>query len=471
VALLPLAFAVAAAILTLSVSRSVALYGDDFYYLAIPFTGVRDFFAAHAHNYVYDNGRFIVHVLASLFLRGDAWLWRLLLPIEIGAIVFLICRLSEFGSSRAGVLRCAIALSGVLLVGINVGREGVYWVTGSFNYIYPTLLTLVYFHLISKRGEYNKHSALVPIFGFLAAASVEQAAVIAVVITAVDAWKRRRAGRDLDKTTLAAILAVAVGAASVILAPGQFNRLLDIGASYGTPLLATIRQNTHFLILDVLLSEHLRVYFVLLAAALSAFAFSRSRRRLFAALFSVAAFGMAAATYFCQRKFVTPYILAILMFFAVSAFAAAVVSGNTVALTAILAAIASLAFMLPSPVVGFRSVLFFLIYIAVFAAAIIPELPAAVGIPASVVLTAAAAYAVLSIAPGYAENAVIHAQNRERVIAWHASDTDGELVQIKPKNELYGWSMPYNADFHRIYYNRYCGVPRGREITWLSPER
>ncbi|MDR2420950.1 MAG: DUF6056 family protein [Oscillospiraceae bacterium] len=462
---LSLAFAAVAAVFTMYAVRDVTLYGDDYYYLSIPFTSARDFFAAHAGNYMRDNGRFIVHVLASLFLRADLCVWRVFLSAEIGAAVFLICRVA--GASCAA--RCAVALAGVTLIGIDVGRESVFWLTGSFNYVYPVVMALLYWHLL-KRGEEGRGPRfLIPVAGFLAAASVEQAAIMTVTVTAAESFGHRRAGRG--RLSAAVIASVALGAVSVLFAPGQFRRLsVTTGAPGTVPFPALMRGNIRFFILDALFSPHIRVYFVLLAFALSAFVLIRSRRNLRAAalIFTAAALAFAVAALMRGGKYVTPDIIAIMAFFALSSAAVAAMSKNRTAVAAVVAAGVSLAAILPLPSVGLRNTIFSLICATVFMVAVTPEPPFFADLAAALALTAAGAYTAVSIAAGYASNAGIDAENRRRAAEWREGG-GGELVQLKLRDERYGHSMPYNSDFHSYYYKLYFGMPGDTEIIWISP--
>ncbi|MDR1328350.1 MAG: DUF6056 family protein [Oscillospiraceae bacterium] len=463
---MPLVFSLAAVVLTLCVSRSVTLYGDDYYYLSIPFTSARDFFAAHARNYLNDNGRFVVHVLASLFLRADICVWRVFLAFELGVIVFLVCRVAD-----AGIAKGAAAVAGALLFGVDVGRESVFWLTGSFNYVYPAMLSLLYWHLLRRGKALGGARFLIPVAGLFSAASVEQAAVITVVLTLAELLPRGGRGALSAKLGAVTIAAVTVGAASVLLAPGNFARL-GVSGRGGGSLVALIRDNARYLFVSGLFSPGVRLYAVVLAIALSAFFFKRARSRVVSALFGVAAAIAAAAAVFCPGGAVTPELLTVTAFFASASLAAVILSKDKTAAAALFAAGASLIVMLPLPTLGLRNILFSLFYSAVFLARVMPELPRRAGVAAAVIALAASAAIMLSAAVGYASSAAIDAVNRSILAKWSKAEPDGrrELVLFRMRDDKYGWSMPYNSNFHSYYYRLYFGIPAETEIIWRAPD-
>jgi hypothetical protein len=38
------------------------------------------------------------------------------------------------------------------------------------------------------------------------------------------------------------------------------------------------------------------------------------------------------------------------------------------------------------------------------------------------------------------------------------------------RDDKYGWSMPYNSNFHSYYYKLYFGIPAETEIIWRAPD-
>jgi len=53
---------------TFLINQNVAAYGDDYGYYTFTANGLDNFVAKHINHYMHDNGRFIVHVLVTIFL-------------------------------------------------------------------------------------------------------------------------------------------------------------------------------------------------------------------------------------------------------------------------------------------------------------------------------------------------------------------------------------------------------------------
>ena len=106
------------------------LYGDDFNY-ALYF---RDLTVSH---YLNINGRAIVHLLLELVLIPKDRLFFAVIPLIIFAVYFFAARAVR---AENRLLFLALGLSGTLFLPWTVFREGVFWMSGAVNYIYPTVM-------------------------------------------------------------------------------------------------------------------------------------------------------------------------------------------------------------------------------------------------------------------------------------------------------------------------------------------
>ncbi|MCL2665754.1 MAG: DUF6056 family protein, partial [Defluviitaleaceae bacterium] len=165
--------------------RFVFLCEDDFVYGLYFKWGFGDFVRFHADHYVLKNGRAIVHLLLTAFLIFDAHLWRAAMPFMLLALFFFAAKCAEFsiGQERrpkhyfAFVLFCTAFF--FLSFDITVLRETAFWMSGSFNYIYPSVLLFASVYLFDDGIARNINRPYMPAVTFFACASTEQAGVMA----------------------------------------------------------------------------------------------------------------------------------------------------------------------------------------------------------------------------------------------------------------------------------------------------
>lgn len=68
---------------------------------------------------------------------------------------------------------------------------------------------------------------------------------------------------------------------------------------------------------------------------------------------------------------------------------------------------------------------------------------------------------------GYTENAYVYDENLAKARTY-INDNEGNLEQTKLPNDVYRWSMPYENDYYKPYYNLYIGVDGNQEIDWIQ---
>jgi hypothetical protein len=100
------------------------------------------------YRYLNWSGRIPIEALLPFFLSRNVWLWRL---INTGAFLLLVAALYRHGSmyrreQKEGLqiwLYCFFILFSIFLVNRNVLEEGMFWATGSINYLWPCACLLV----------------------------------------------------------------------------------------------------------------------------------------------------------------------------------------------------------------------------------------------------------------------------------------------------------------------------------------
>lgn len=118
------------------------LYGDDFNYALYFRDGLRNFRDLTVSHYLNINGRAIVHLLLELVLIPKDRLFFAVIPLMIFAVYFFAARAVR---AENRLLFLALGLSGTLFLPWTVFREGVFWMSGAVNYIYPTVMVFAAF--------------------------------------------------------------------------------------------------------------------------------------------------------------------------------------------------------------------------------------------------------------------------------------------------------------------------------------
>ena len=456
---------------TYLVNLNVTYYGDDYYFMTLRSASVAGYLRNCWGVYAHDNGRLIVHMLAVGFLSLDLNVWRAADSLMLAGIVVLGSLLIRRYAAEAGFAAPVLLCAGILLLRVALARESVYWLTGSFNYVYPILMLLAFWAALAWRDRLGRASViLLPALGLLAGASAEQVSAMAAGLAALYAGYHVFMLRQRLPAHVWAALALAVlGAASVILSPSTFARWA-VENTADISLFAQIRDNVRdYLGGEFLFAGYTLAYNLLFVAAAGAYTALRGRgaRRL-SAIGAPPAAGLLIYGCAAPHAVFTPALVAcmacILLYMAIAAFCACRAAWRLNYARPLLAPLATLAagsqaMMLVSPVYGPRNTLCALILLTVFSAALLAGLPEPKGAARYALPALAAAltlYGVLTaarIAGGYAANMQVARANLK------VSRGEGALVQYYMIDDSYGWSWPYASAFHLPYYEMYLGLP------------
>ena len=192
-----------------------------------------------SHDYMTWSGRVVAHSVAQFWggMAGKG-VFNWVNPMAMCLLVWLIGR--GAGSHRDGrPLTVALA---ALLMWFAAPDQYVtqFMIAGSMNYIWASafiLLFLQLFHRPSQSNGNGLHIILLALFALLAGCWSEMYAVCVVPAGLVWLWLNRKE-RPLDRRRLAMTVAYCIGAAFVVLAPGNFARMggLTADATHTTPL-------------------------------------------------------------------------------------------------------------------------------------------------------------------------------------------------------------------------------------------
>lgn len=218
---IPLILAVTVFAATFLINQNVAAYGDDYGYYPFITNGLDNFVAKHINHYLHDNGRFIVHVLVTIFLALPKAMWRTVNSLLLGLFVYFGSRVILRNSNALlQNITCLVLLcSGVLALDISITRESVHWLTGSLNYVYPIVLLMFYWYLLERKG--NK--TLIAVTAFLSAATTEQNAMMTAGLSFLYLTHNIRQKRNKESLVTGFISSIA-GMCTVLLSPSVLVR-------------------------------------------------------------------------------------------------------------------------------------------------------------------------------------------------------------------------------------------------------
>lgn len=221
------------------ININVSYFGDDFSYLKWTKLNTVDYIQQVAKHYLNVNGRTIVHILDSIFLSASPVFWAMFNSLMLVFICYFAAKIITKNDKKRVPLAFSIMFFFVAILDILVTRQSVYWMTGSFNYVYPICMFFIYWYHLTKINESKKDFVCAIIFGILASASVEQMGMMTFGITVLTLLDKIRNIKEVvqksglknliveNKRICWMLMITFIGLATVVLAPGQFVRLSD----------------------------------------------------------------------------------------------------------------------------------------------------------------------------------------------------------------------------------------------------
>ena len=216
-----------AAVLSLTAAAST-LYGDDFNYALYFRGGLRNFRNLTVSHYLSVNGRAVVHLLLELVLIPEDRLFFAVIPLMIFAVYFFAARALK---TENKLLFLSLGLSGTLFLPWTALREGVFWMSGAVNYIYPTAMAFAGFYVYRKAVEDKISVPTIPVL-LLAGASTEQGGAAAIIAALLFTLARVRDRKKLLRCGVMLFFLI-LGYATVMLSPATFGRAAEVTEQLG----------------------------------------------------------------------------------------------------------------------------------------------------------------------------------------------------------------------------------------------
>lgn len=458
--------------LSFAVMRNIPLFGDDYYYTT--FWG-ENFWDKHIEHYMLANGRAIVHFLATVFISVNPVFWQIVNSAFLALIATLAAK--HFTVKTAAVVT-ALAMVPALMV--DMTRESVYWLTGSFNYVYPFALLMLFWYLL-----YQKRGRLLPllyVLGFFSAATTEQNGMMTVGVTVLyilDAVLIRK--EKLSAKIWCLLIPTVIGFCSVYLAPATFVRY---GIETEKGMLEVMAEQLPLLYYNFISKKYMLPFIILNFAAMGLWLIKNADKPWQKIIAEANLVSILLAVYISK----TPYVYAT----AKTAVALAVLtvlfgvnliliftklvkskpSGYLTACAAIILAIGSQLMMSASPVSGSRTMLCGVFNLVIFDIGLLSMVSDKKRYNVTAILIALlflgfGINTYLDTYTGYKANYPVTAANEE-IIEKYLENPTGELEQYTLPYPDHCWSMPYQSSYHLYYYKMYYGLKEDTVINWVN---
>lgn len=467
----------------LLINLNVVYLGDDYYYLTFRNLDFSEYFSKLIGHYQNDNGRFIVHLLATFFLKLPLPFWAILNSIFLTGICYFGAKVITTEKKNFSPLLCSILFFFLSALDISITRQSVYWLTGSFNYVYPLFLFFAYWFCLNKIE--NKKWFIASIFvGLLSSATMEQSAMMTfglTVLMTLSHFKGFNKIKDFIQTNskrLILCLITFIGLCTVILAPAQFKRIEIENAKEEISAQTGIVENVITLLAPYSISTSILPYCILFNILTIAYTIKngiKKEKHIFPAL----AISNFFITLFNINYFVSPAIPSFIKYLLVGI--TLITYGvnfiylnfkiynsliNPLTITAILL-IGSQGMMIVSPVLGPRNFIFGFVLFAFIIAILLDKISfKKLCIPTTCILLLIGLTLNINTANGYHQTKLIEEKNQE-IIANSVDitkDKNKAITLYKFSNDNYAWSMPYISKYHEFYYKHFYQIKC--QINW-----
>ncbi len=217
-------------LLVLAIALLTPLHSDDFG------TRIGGFpsFEGHFHRYMTWSGRLTADYLASYILWIDSHFIRSALnSLGTFGLIFLIAALPYSVSSKK--LDCKfialfyMIMSLVWVCSPNLGQTS-FWIVGATNYVWTNLflvllINLIAPHILSKKSHSKKFYIGIFLLSVISGCGNENMSLVAVGLFALFIIHTLAINKEQLKLALTSFIGTSIGAAILLLAPGNFRRM------------------------------------------------------------------------------------------------------------------------------------------------------------------------------------------------------------------------------------------------------
>ena len=210
-------------LLLVIICAMTTLYGDDFIYAVYFYDGLGGFFKKTYEHYTQMNGRAFIHFVLELILIFKDKLFFVVLPAMVTGVFYVFYRNNKTDKNAA--LFFSLCYMGLMLVAVKVLREGMLWMSGAVNYIFPVIFAVSGFYAFIKQIGDNRFNVFYLVFFFLCGQSTEQCSVIIISSIILYILTDIKLIKKLTKINIIYFICIFAGFLSVVLSPGTSVRM------------------------------------------------------------------------------------------------------------------------------------------------------------------------------------------------------------------------------------------------------
>lgn len=191
-------------------------------------TGITDVIQSQYNHYFQWGGRTVGHSIAQILIMLPAWLHDLLNTLAFVCLVFIVSKIANL----KGELSVSVLILTIFLIYFfsPVFASTMLWITGSANYLWGTLITLLFIYFYCRKyieqkktdASLLKNSAFF-LFGIIAGWTNENMSIAAVFMVICFCFLFRRM-KILSSVDLSGMAGIIVGCAILLLSPGNLVR-------------------------------------------------------------------------------------------------------------------------------------------------------------------------------------------------------------------------------------------------------
>lgn len=461
-------------VLFLYFHKFVYMGADDFYYANFWDYGIGGFIRENIHHYKNLTGRAFVHLLCETVLSLGMGVFGIVNSIFIGLTIFFSARIAAYDSEKKSVhhrfkFTLLICLFLFLSLNIMILRESVFWVSGSYNYLFPVMLQVIYFYLLNKDIEYQSKNKFLFILSFLSGATVEQTGIIVILtnLFLIINYYIRNKGKP-HFIYFINFFAGILGYTTLFLSPGVTKRITQHGSFTSLPLLSKIKINLPLVSRMIIGENGIGILLAVIMIFTCIFIFKNKTIKtatvfllcilslssimliLSSFLIIISEFALILTTVF---SFIGLVSIAIYTFF----------NGEYIISFFIAIALATISVMLVSPVLGMRMIFAGSIFLIIVLCRlmVISDIKLNIFV---IILLIISSVNFLDYLEGYKQNADILKENLNRTKALKTSE-DKNLTLLASKDEFYGYeNIPVKTNFVDSF-KRLHNLPENISIT------
>lgn len=208
------------------ISGETTLYGDDFLYGTYFLGGLKNFFEMSIEHYMQMNGRSFVHFCLEIVLIFKDRLFCIVIPAMVAAVFVLLGKILKQEQGTVDFSKySAYCIMGTMCLSPDVLREGMLWMSGAFNYIFPVIFSLSGFYFLLKIYSGEKIKPVYLLTAFLCGATTEQCAVMGICQYVLFTFFEYVHKKNFEKRSLPFFFCMILGFLTLIASPGTVSRI------------------------------------------------------------------------------------------------------------------------------------------------------------------------------------------------------------------------------------------------------